>query len=277
MAEVRNKKLILRDYVSGFPKQSDMSVTTDSTIKLKLQQHSKGVLLKNLFLAADPHLRPLMKKSDNFSVLQSFTPGSALFGFGVAKIVDSKHPDFKEGDYVWGITGWEEYTVVTATETLFKIQHTDVPLSYYTGILGMPGLTAYAGFYDVCAPKRGENVFISAAAGAVGQLVGQFAKLAGCYVVGSVGTQDKYTLDEPEGVKNVASIIYKRIRMQGYNVVDYYKEYPKFLEMILPYIREGKIVCVEDIVEGLENGAEALVRVFSGRNIGKQLVSLAIE
>jgi 2-alkenal reductase len=73
----------------------------------------------------------------------------------------------------------------------FKIQHTDIPLSYYTGLLGMPGMTAYAGFYEVCSPKEGETVYVSAASGAVGQLVGQFAKMMGCYVVGSAGSTEK--------------------------------------------------------------------------------------
>lgn len=77
--EVRNKKLILKDYVSGFPKESDMDVISSEKICLKLPEDSKGVLIKNLFLAADPHLRPLMKKVDNSSVLQSFTPGSVSF------------------------------------------------------------------------------------------------------------------------------------------------------------------------------------------------------
>lgn len=91
------------------------------------------------------------------------------------------------------------------------------------------------------------------------------------------GMISQYTLDKHEGVTNIVSLIYKRIRMQGYNVVDYYHLYPKFLDLILPYLREGKISCVEDIVNGLENGAAALVRVFSGQNIGKQVVSLANE
>lgn len=73
--EVRNKQLVLRDYVTGFPKESELYVTSNGTIKLKLEGDSKRVLVKNLFLAADPHLRPLMKKADNLSVLQSFTPG----------------------------------------------------------------------------------------------------------------------------------------------------------------------------------------------------------
>nr|XP_029146547.1 2-alkenal reductase (NADP(+)-dependent) isoform X3 [Arachis hypogaea] len=340
--DVRNKQLLLRHYVSGFPKESDMFVSSDSTIKLKLGDDSKGVVLvKNLFLAADPHLRPLMQKDDKFSVSQSFIPGSnfvqPLYGFGVSRILDSKHQDFQEGDYVWGVTGWEEYSIISSPENLFKIHHhTDVPLSYYTGILGMPGLTAYSGFFEVCGPKKGEYVFVSAAAGAVGQLVGQFAKLIGCYVVGSAGSKDKskfgfdeafnykeehdlgaalkryfpqgidiyfelvggkmldavlmnmrvhgriavcgmisqYTKEEHEGIKNTACLIYKRIRMQGFNVVDYYPLYPKFLEFLLPQIRNGEISCVEDIVGGLENGAAALVRVFNGHNIGKQVLSL---
>ncbi|CAH1429549.1 unnamed protein product [Lactuca virosa] len=106
-----------------------------------------------------------------------------IAGLGVAKVVDAGHSYFKKGDLE-----------ISAPRTLFKIQHTDVPLSYYTGILSMPGMTAYYGFYEICAPKKGEYVFVSAASGAVGQLVGQFAKLAGCYVVGTAGTNEKVEL-----------------------------------------------------------------------------------
>ena len=105
--------------------------------------------------------------------------------------MDSGHPNFKKGDLVWGTTGWKEYTLITTPTDLFKIEHTDVPLSYYTGILGMPGMTAYFGFYEICSPRQGERVFISAASGAVGQLIGQFAKLMGCYVVGAAGSNQK--------------------------------------------------------------------------------------
>ncbi|KAK7825952.1 2-alkenal reductase (NADP(+)-dependent) [Quercus suber] len=267
-----------------------------------------------------------------------------LTGFGVAKVLDSRHPNFKKGDLIWGTTGWEEYGVITELEGLFKIQHTDVPLSYYTGILGMPGLSAYVGFYEVCSPKKGEYVFISAASGAVGQLVGQFAKLMGCYVVGSAGSKEKvdllkrkfgfddafnykeetdldaalkryfpegidiyfenvggkmldavllnmkdhgrisvcglvsqYNLDQPEGVQNLMCLIYKRIRMKGFAVSDYYNIYPKFLDVMLPYIREGKIMYVEDIAEGLESGPAALAGLYSGHNVGKQVVLIARE
>ena len=91
------------------------------------------------------------------------------------------------------------------------------------------------------------------------------------------GMISQYTRQEHEEIKNTMCLIYKRIRMQGFNVVDYYQLYPKFLEFLVPQIKNGKISCVEDIVEGIENGAGALIRVFSGHNIGKQVVSLANE
>ncbi|PQQ08207.1 2-alkenal reductase (NADP(+)-dependent)-like [Prunus yedoensis var. nudiflora] len=324
--EVRNKQVILKDYVSGNPKESDMYVTT-SSIKLKVPQGSKALLLKNLYLSCDPYLRIRMDRIQGSNVFTSFTPGSPLSGFGVAKVLDSGHPEFKE-----------------EPEQFFKIHHTDVPLSYYTGLLGMPGMTAFAGFHEVCSPKKGDRVFISAAAGAVGQLVGQFAKLMGCYVVGSVGSKEKvdllknklgfdeafnykeekdldaalkrhfpegidiyfenvggkmldavllnmrphgqisvcglishYNLNQPQGFSNLMSLIYNRIRMEGFAVFDYFHLYPNFLDMVLPYIREGKIVYLEDITQGLESAPAALVGLFSGRNVGKQVVLVSHE
>ncbi|KAL0402785.1 UNVERIFIED_CONTAM: 2-alkenal reductase (NADP(+)-dependent) [Sesamum radiatum] len=341
--EVSNKQIILRDYVKGFPKESDMTLKT-SIVKLKVPEDcSDAVLVKNLYLSCDPYMRSRMLKLEG-SYVESFTPGSAIAGYGVARIVDSSHPNFKKGDLVWGITGWEEYSLIRSTQGLFKIQHTDVPLSYYTGILGMPGMTAYAGFYEVCSPKKGETVYVSAASGAVGQLVGQFAKLTGCYVVGSAGSKDKvellknkfgfddafnykeeqdlnaalkryfpdgidiyfenvggkmldavllnmklhgriavcgmisqYNLEQPEGVHNLFTVVTKRIRMEGFTVLEYYHLYQKFLDMVLPLIKEGKINYVEDIAEGLESAPAALVGLFYGRNVGKQVVVVSRE
>nr|XP_023895523.1 2-alkenal reductase (NADP(+)-dependent)-like isoform X2 [Quercus suber] len=353
---MRNKQVIFKDYVSGFLKESDMQVN-NGTLKLKLPEGSNGIVVKNLYLSCDPYMRSRMTRVEGPNVFTSYSPGSPLTGFGVAKVLDSGHPNFKKGDLIWGTTSWEEYSLITVLEGLFKIEHTDVPLSYYTGILGMPGLTAYAGFYEVCSPKKGEYVFISAASGAVGQLVGQFAKLMGCYVVGSAGSKEKVDLlrnkfgfdeafnykeetdlvgalkrsvssslflsvtwyfpegidiyfenvggemldavllnmkdhgrisvcgqvsqynilDQPEGVQNLMCLIYKRIHMKGFVVFDYYNIYPKFLDVMLPYIREGKIMYVEDIAEGLESGPAALVGLYSGRNVGKQVVLFARE
>ncbi|KAJ9558679.1 hypothetical protein OSB04_013293 [Centaurea solstitialis] len=343
MAEVKNKKVILKDYVNGFPKESDMLLDASSTISLSLPEGSNGILVKNLYLSCDPYMRGRMSKSQG-SYVDSFTPGSPIVGYGVAKVVDSGHSDFKKGDLVWGFTGWEEYSIIPAPETLFKIQHTDVPLSYYTGLLGMPGMTAYAGFYEITSPKKGEYVYVSAASGAVGQLVGQFAKLSGCYVVGSAGTKEKvellknkfgfddafnykeeqdlnaalkryfpngidiyfenvggkmleavllnmrlrgriavcgmisqYNLEEGEGIRNLSSVIGKRVRMEGFIASDHYHLYPKYLEMVIPLIKQGKICYIEDVAEGLESAPAALVGIFSGRNVGKQVVVVARE
>ncbi|KAL7128009.1 hypothetical protein ABFS83_14G287500 [Erythranthe nasuta] len=341
--EVSNKQIILKEYVKGFPKESDMILKT-STIKLKIQEDdcNDAVLVKNLYLSCDPYMRSRMSNIVG-SYVDSFTPGSAITGYGVGRVVDSSNPNFKNGDLIWGITGWEDYTLIKSTQGLFKIQHSDdVPLSYYTGLLGMAGTTAYCGFYEVCSPKKGETVFISAASGAVGQLVGQFAKLLGCYVVGSAGTKEKvdllkkkfgfddafnykeepdldaalkryfpdgidvyfenvggkmleavllnmrvhgriavcgmisqYNLEQPEGVSNLFCLITKRIRMEGFLVFDYYHLYPKYLEMVMPLIKQGKISYVEDVAEGLESAPAALVGLFSGRNVGKSVVVVA--
>ena len=344
MAQVSNKQVILKDYVSGFPKESDMNIV-DSTITLKLPEGSKDVvLLKNLYLSCDPYMRTLMSNPQGSLNPRSYSLQSPIAGYGVSKVLESGHKDYKEGDLVWGITNWEEYSLVPAAQIHFKIEHTDVPLSYYTGILGMPGMTAYAGFFEVGSPKKGENVFVSAASGAVGQLVGQFAKLTGCYVVGSAGSKEKvdllknkfgydeainykeeqdldaalrryfpegidiyfenvggktldaallnmrihgripvcgmisqYNLAQREGVTNLAHIIYKRVRLQGFVVADFYHLYTKFLEFVLPHIREGNIVYVEDIAEGIEKGPEKLVGIFSGQNVGKQVIVVARE
>ncbi|KAJ8475862.1 hypothetical protein OPV22_019589 [Ensete ventricosum] len=343
--EVVNKKVVLKQYIPDGPAtESDMELVATDTLRLRLPPGSTAVLVKNLYLSCDPYMRSRMTKHDEPSYVDDFIPGTPIPGYGVCKVLDSGHPDFKMGDYAWGMTGWEEYSLITSTEGLFKINHTDVPLSYYTGILGMPGFTAYVGFYEIGSPKKGERVFVSAASGAVGQLVGQFAKLMGCYVVGSAGSDEKvnllknkfgfdeafnykkepdlnkalrrcfpegidiyfenvggamleavlrnmrlngriaacgmisqYNLERPEGVSHLFTIVAKRIRMQGFVIFDHYRSYREFEEKVVQYIKEGKIVCMEDIAEGLENAPAALIGLFAGRNVGKQLVVVARE
>ncbi|KAL8121863.1 2-alkenal reductase (NADP(+)-dependent)-like [Apium graveolens] len=340
---VENKQIILKEYIcQGYAKESDM-VTQVSKMSLKVPHGSHGIVVKNLYLSCDPFMRSRMTNSES-NFVEAFTPGQPITGYGVAKVLDSGTPNLKKDDLVWGMTGWEEYSLITDTDGLFKIEHTDVPLSYYTGLLGMHGMTAYAGFYEVAAPKKGDYVFVSAAAGAVGQLVGQFAKLLGCYVVGSAGSKEKvdllkdkfgfdeafnykeeedlaaalkryfpdgidvyfenvggkmldavlvnlrlhgrvavcgmisqYNLEKPEGIHNLMHAFKKRARLEGFIVFDYYHLYPKFLELVLPYIKEGKINYLEDTVEGLESAPAALIGLFSGRNVGKQVVVVARE
>lgn len=190
--EVNNKQVIFKDYITGMPKVSDMLLKS-TKLPLQLKDGSQDVLVKNLYLSCDPYMRGRMRNVTSYFTAP-LTPGSVITGYGVSKVVLSNHPDLKEGDLVMGSTGWEEYSMIPGGKNLQKIKYTDLPLSYYLGILGMPGFTAYVGFYELCSPKAGEKVFISAASGAVGQLVGQFAKMHGCYVVGSAGSKQKVEL-----------------------------------------------------------------------------------
>ncbi|ESW06333.1 hypothetical protein PHAVU_010G039200 [Phaseolus vulgaris] len=315
MAELRNRQVVLNNYVVGFPKESDMSIV-EGTITLKLPEGSSDLLLKNLYLSCDPYMRFLMTKEDNPLGIGAYKLYSALTGNGVSKVVESGDPDYKKGDLVCAWTRWEEYSLIPSSQIRFKIEHTDLPLSYYSGVLGMPGLSAYAGFFEVGSPKKGDNVFVSAASGAVGQLVGQFAKLKGCMLLevleakiryfpegidiyfenvggktldavlpnmrlhGRIpicGMISQYNLTQPEGVTNLAHLIFKRVKMEGFLVSEFFHLFPKFLDFVMPLIREGKVVYVEDIVEGLENGPAALVGLYSGRNVGKQVVVVARE
>uniref|UniRef100_A0A0C9RSG9 TSA: Wollemia nobilis Ref_Wollemi_Transcript_15129_1387 transcribed RNA sequence n=1 Tax=Wollemia nobilis TaxID=56998 RepID=A0A0C9RSG9_9CONI len=340
--EVDNKQIILKDYVTGMPKESDM-ILKHTKILLELKAGSQDVLVKNLYLSCDPYMRGRMKNTTSYFTA-SFTPGSVITGYGVSKVVMSNHPEFKQGDLVTGFAGWEEYSLIPEGRALQKIPYTDVPLSYYLGVLGMPGHTAYVGLFEVSSPKAGENVYISAAAGAVGQLVGQFAKLHGCYVVGSAGSKQKvdllknklgfddafnykeepdlnaalkryvpngidiyfenvggdmleavlenmnihgriaacgmisqYNREEGQGIRNLTQIIVKRIKMEGFIEPDYLHTYLEFVEKVRGYIKEGKLIYIEDIVNGLENAPSAFVGLFQGKNIGKQIVRICDE
>ncbi|EEF32565.1 alcohol dehydrogenase, putative [Ricinus communis] len=189
---VSNKQVICREEITGLPKESDMHITT-ITISLEVPQGLEAVLVKNLYLSCDPYMRGVKDKKQD-RLFYSFSIDSPVVGYGVAKVIDSGSPDFKVGELVWVPTKWEEYSLLTNLDTLVRIQHTDVPLSYYTGLLGMPGHTTYIGFYEICAPKKGDRVFISSTYGDIDQIVGQMAKLMGCYVVGSAGSKEKVDL-----------------------------------------------------------------------------------
>ena len=146
------------------------------------------LLVRQRFLSLDPYMRPRMTE------LRSYTPpfalGQPLTGGSVGEVVDSRNPKFAKGDLVIGMLNWASHTVHDG-KGLRKIEAGGVPLSAYLGVLGMPSFTAWYGMKHICKPKAGETVFVSAATGAVGQVAGQLAKLAGAKVVGCAGDQDK--------------------------------------------------------------------------------------
>uniref|UniRef100_A0A1D1XQT3 (+)-pulegone reductase n=1 Tax=Anthurium amnicola TaxID=1678845 RepID=A0A1D1XQT3_9ARAE len=174
-----------------------------------------------------------------------------LEGFGVSKVLASDNPHFRPGDLISGFTGWEECSLILKTEQLRKIQMDEkIPLSYHLGLLGMPGFTAYTGFYEVCSPKRGESVFVSAASGAVGQLVGQLAKLHGCFVVGSAGTEQKVDL-----LKNKL----------GFDDAFNYKEETDMAEALKRYFPEGIDIYFDNV------GGATLDAVLMNMRIGGRI------
>ncbi|CAI0628083.1 unnamed protein product [Linum tenue] len=194
VAEVSNKQVVLKAYITDgrAPRKDDMAVTVSTLPELKAPKGSGGFLVKNLYLSCDPYMRGRMRPPSPASYIPSFLPSRPIEGFGVSEVVDSDNPEFQAGDFIAGMTGWEEYTLIQKPQQLRKISRNHaVPLSYHLGLLGMPGFTAYCGLYELCSPKAGEFVFVSAASGAVGQIVGQLAKLEGCRVVGSAGSATK--------------------------------------------------------------------------------------
>ena len=146
------------------------------------------VLVRQRFLSLDPYMRPRMTE------MRSYTPpfalGKPLTGGSVGEVIDSRNPGFAKGDTVLGMLNWATETVHDG-KGLRKIDPAGMPLQAYLGVLGMPSFTAWYGITHICRPKAGETVFVSAATGAVGQVAGQLAKLAGAKVVGCAGDEDK--------------------------------------------------------------------------------------
>jgi NADPH-dependent curcumin reductase CurA len=144
------------------------------------------VLVRNLFMSVDPYMRGRM--NDVKSYVPPFQVGKALEGGAIGEVVESRAPELHQGDVVQSMRGWRDYFVAPAAE-LRAVERVH-PLSAHLGALGMPGLTAWVGLKLVDV-KAGDRVFISGAAGAVGSMAGQLAKLRGCFVVGSAGSAEK--------------------------------------------------------------------------------------
>ena len=150
------------------------------------------VLVKNLWLSLDPYMRGRM--DDRKSYVKGVDIGEVMVGQTIGEVIESKNKNLKAGDHVLTQLGWQLYG---ATKEISKVD-ARAPLSYYLGMLGMPGMTAYFGLKEVGQPKPGETVVVSAASGAVGSVVGQLARLWGCRAVGIAGGREKcdYVTDE---------------------------------------------------------------------------------
>ena len=146
------------------------------------------ILVRNHFLSLDPYMRGRMDEGKSYAVKQEI--GQVMVGGTVGEVVESNNSKFKVGDIVTGYYGWQQYGCSDGTG-VNKVDTSRVPMSAYLGVIGMPGVTAWVGLLDICQPKAGETVVVSAASGAVGSAVGQIAKLKGCRTVGIAGGKEK--------------------------------------------------------------------------------------
>ncbi|MGH3137910.1 MAG: NADP-dependent oxidoreductase [Gaiellaceae bacterium] len=146
------------------------------------------LLIRNAYFSVDPYMRPRM--NDVRSYVAPFTLGEAMTGGAVGQVVASRNATHSEGSWVVHSLGWREWALSDGSG-LRRVDHSVAPVSTSLGALGMPGLTAYYGLFELGEPGEGETVFVSGAAGAVGSMVGQMAKIAGCRVIGSAGSEEK--------------------------------------------------------------------------------------
>ncbi|KAJ3493748.1 hypothetical protein NLG97_g4534 [Lecanicillium saksenae] len=188
-----NKTLIFKQVPKGLPVPGqDLVVETRET---DIETAPKGGLVLQVLEASyDPYLRGRMRESTTKSYAAAFQINDPVTNATLSKVIKSDNPDFKEGDIVRAHTAIAEYARVEDPKAVmaFKIQNPhNVDLSYFLGPLGMSGLTAWSSLYKIGKPKKGETIFVSSAAGSVGQIVGQIAKHEGLTVIGSVGSDEK--------------------------------------------------------------------------------------
>jgi NADPH-dependent curcumin reductase CurA len=320
----------------GWPVPEDFAL-----VEAPVQAPGAGqIVVRNEYLSVDPYMRGRM--NDVKSYVPPFRLGAVMDGGAVGRVVASQAEGFAVGDAVLHGLGWREYATLDATKAV-RVDDS-LPLNSFLGVLGMTGLTAYAGLLEVGSFKPGEAVFVSGAAGAVGSMVGQIAKLRGAsLVVGSAGSPEKVRrltevlgfdaafdykagpvseqlakaapegidvyfdnvggkhleaavgalklrgravlcgaiaqyndTEAPAGPRNLALAIGKRLRLEGMLVGDHYAMQPQFVEEVGGWLREGKLVVDETVVDGFENAVDAFLSMLRGANTGKMLVKLAV-
>lgn len=181
-----NRQWVLNRRPNGAPTPEDFRLQESPVPELKEGQ----VLLKTRHLSLDPYMRGRMSEAPSYA--PSLNIGDVIVGGTVSEVVQSRHPEFQEGQLVLTDSGWQEYAVSDGTG-LMPVQDLPEP-SYALSLMGMPGFTAYHGLMNIGEPKPGETVVVASASGAVGSVVGQIAKLKGCRVVGisSGGEKQRY-------------------------------------------------------------------------------------
>ncbi|MGI9521107.1 MAG: NADP-dependent oxidoreductase [Hyphomicrobiaceae bacterium] len=187
-ANLTNRRVVLAERPKGVPDASHFSVDETHVPEIK----DGEILIKNQFWSVDPAMRGWVNDAPNY--LPPVEIGAVMRSFSVGTVVSTRNAEFAEGDILSGMFGWQRYAISDGRNVDRKVKETDLPPSLALGVLGLNGVTAYFGLLDGCAPKKGETVVVSTAAGAVGSAVGQIAKIMGCRTVGITSTTDKAAL-----------------------------------------------------------------------------------
>ncbi|KEK23361.1 NADP-dependent oxidoreductase [Bacillus gaemokensis] len=334
---IQNQQIVLAKRPEGVPTEDTFEFRNISIDELKEGQ----VLVKTLYLSVDPYMRGRMNAGKSY--VAPYEVNHPISGGIIGEVIKSRSEKLKAGDKVQGSLPWQLYNTVDAL-SIRKIENTNVPLSAYLSVLGMTGLTAYFGLLDIGQPKRGETVVVSGAAGAVGSIVGQIAKIKGARVVGIAGSDEKIAHLEndlgfdkginykatddlqkvlaeacPDGVDvyfdnvggkvsdavisllndfariplcgaisayNTAEnedigpriqpqLLKTRSLIKGFIVGEYSERFDEGRRDIAEWLSQGKIKYEETITQGFENVPNAFFNLFTGKNVGKQLVKVS--
>lgn len=332
-----NRQWVLAARPRGMVEESDFELR-----EAPLPRPGAGeILVRNLYLGFDPAMRGWIE--DRPSYVPPVQLGEVMRGGCVGQVLESRSPDFRVGDLVQGMFGWQEYAAqppdgVTPTTRVPR----GVPITLSLSVLGGTGLTAYFGLLDVGRAQEGETVVVSGAAGATGSVAAQIARIRGCRTVGIAGGPEKcrwlterarldaaidyrservgrrlrelcprgidvyfdnvgggildaalariargarvvlcggisrYNEAElPPGPRNYMNLIIQRARMEGFLLLDYQARFPEALKELGRWVTDGEIAYAEDVQVGIENAPRAFLRLFEGKNLGKQLLHLA--
>jgi hypothetical protein len=330
----KNHRFTLAARPVGLPKPTDFAFGEEALPELG----NGELLIKVQYISLDPAMRGWM--NDVKSYVRPIAIGEVMRAIAIGSVVESKHPRFAVGTHVSGMFGLQEYAISNG-EGLIAVDPKLAPLPVMLGTLGMPGLTAYFGLLDIGKPVAGNTVVVSGAAGAVGSVVGQIAKIHGCRVVGIAGGADKcrylgeigfdaaidykagdvkaalrehcpkgidvyfdnvggrildaaltqraprariiicgaisqYNNTTPvKGPANYLSLLVNRASMTGMVVMDYTPRFAAAIGEMAQWMAAGKLRSREDIVRGLEQFPQALLKLFTGENHGKLVLEVA--
>ncbi len=240
---MQNTQIIKAAHPQGMLKSTDFDIKTYDLPDLENGQ----ILVRIEYISLDPAIRGWMNPGTTY--VKGIEIGEVVRTFSVGEIIESKNDNFQVGEYVWGLMGAQKYAIHDGAG-LMKADIKAAPASWYLGIFGMPGMTAYFGLLEKGNPQAGETVFISGAAGVVGATVGQIAKIKGCRVVGTAGSDEKCDYLTTE---------------LGFDAAINYKTEPDLLAALKREISEGISVFFDNV--GGESLDAALANLARGARV----------